>query len=193
MSAGHAIRAQDALISAARPIVAALVIILTVGHVRTSICGPKPAFSSEHFRTDIFEPKRFEARTPHEALCVACEPGRCKFVVLLVRSPKLGAYLAKKLGGAPVILMRGHGDTVVDDSVKRATVRAVHTEINARDQLEAMRLSNNINAMDDEELAYNTIENFDVERPWNNLKRYLLAGRMQTLALCQYCQHLARN
>ena len=188
MSAGHAIRAQDALISAARPIVAALVIILTVGHVRTSICGP-----NRHFRTDIFEPKRFEARTPHEALCVACEPGRCKFVVLLVRSPKLGAYLAKKLGGAPVILMRGHGDTVVDDSVKRATVRAVHTEINARVQLEAMRLSNNINAMDDEELAYNTIENFDVERPWNNLKRYLLAGRMQTLALCQYCQHLARN
>ncbi len=89
--------------------------------------------------------------------------------------------------------MRGHGDTVVDDWVKRATVRAVHTEINARVQLEAMRLSNNINAMDDEELAYNTIENFDVERPWNNLKRYLLAGRMQTLALCQYCQHLARN
>ncbi|MFM9969767.1 MAG: class II aldolase/adducin family protein [Burkholderiales bacterium] len=92
---------------------------------------------------------------------------------MLVRTPKLGAYLAKILGNAPVVLMRGHGDTVVGDTVKRATVRAAYTEINARVQLEAMRLSNHINAMDEAELAYNSIENFDVERPWDNFKRKL--------------------
>jgi ribulose-5-phosphate 4-epimerase/fuculose-1-phosphate aldolase len=92
---------------------------------------------------------------------------------LLVRTPQLGAYLAKKLGEAPVILMRGHGNTVVADSVKRAAVRAIYTEINARVQLEAMRLNPNITSMDEAELAYNTIENFDVDRPWDNFKRKL--------------------
>lgn len=92
---------------------------------------------------------------------------------IMVRTPKLGAYLAKKLGNAPVILMRGHGNAIVGDSVKRATVRAVYTEINARVQLEAMRLSNSINSMDQTELDYNTVENFDVDRPWDNFKRKL--------------------
>jgi HCOMODA/2-hydroxy-3-carboxy-muconic semialdehyde decarboxylase len=96
---------------------------------------------------------------------------------LLVRTPKLGAYLAKKLGTAPVILMRGHGNTVVADSVKRATVRAIYTEINARVQLEAMRLNANITSMDAAELAYNTIENFDVDRPWDNFKRKLMEAQ----------------
>ena len=84
---------------------------------------------------------------------------------IMVRTPKLGACLARQLGNAPVILMRRHGNTVVADSVKRATVRAVYSEINARVQLEAMRLSSTIIALDEAELAYNTIENFDVDRP----------------------------
>ena len=98
---------------------------------------------------------------------------------MLVRSPELGAYLAKKLGPAPVILMRGHGNAVVGDSVRRATVRAVYTEINARVQLEAMRLGGTITPMDEAELAYNTIENFDVERPWDNFHRKLMEARRQ--------------
>ena len=96
---------------------------------------------------------------------------------IMVRTPALGAYLAKKLGGAPVILMRGHGNTVVGDSVKRATVRAIYTEINARVQLESMRLCSNIIAMDEAEIAYNTIENFDVDRPWDNFERKLREAR----------------
>jgi ribulose-5-phosphate 4-epimerase/fuculose-1-phosphate aldolase len=60
----------------------------------------------------------FEVREAHDG---ATERG------IMVRTPKLGAYLAKKLGSAPVILMRGHGNAVVGDSVKRATVRAVYT------------------------------------------------------------------
>ena len=92
---------------------------------------------------------------------------------IMVRTPKLGAYLARVLGTAPVVLMRGHGNAVVGDTVKRATVRAVYTEINARVQLQAMSLGNGINPMDEAELAYNTVENFDVDRPWDNFKRKL--------------------
>ena len=73
--------------------------------------------------------------------------------------------------------MRGHGNAVVADSVRRATVRAVYTEINARVQLEAMRLSASITPMDQPELDYNTIENFDVERPWDNFRRKLEEAR----------------
>ncbi len=75
--------------------------------------------------------------------------------------------------------MRGHGNAVVADSVKRATVRAVYTEINARVQLEAMRLSGTANPMDQAELDYNTVENFDVEQPWNNFRRKLEEVRRQ--------------
>jgi HCOMODA/2-hydroxy-3-carboxy-muconic semialdehyde decarboxylase len=43
---------------------------------------------------------------------------------MLVTTSALGAFLAKKLGDAPAILLRGHGDAVVGTSVKQAVVRA---------------------------------------------------------------------
>ena len=92
---------------------------------------------------------------------------------MLVRSAMLGSALAKKLNNNPVVLMRGHGITVVADSVKRAAVQAVYTQIDAQVQLAAMQLNKNIVSMDAKELAYNHIENFDVERPWSNFKNKL--------------------
>lgn len=96
---------------------------------------------------------------------------------MLVTNGKLGAYLAQQLGNAPVILMRGHGDTVVGDSVKQATVRAVYTEIDARILLQALQLSPNVVALDEIELAHNARENFDVGRPWENFLRKLKQRR----------------
>jgi HCOMODA/2-hydroxy-3-carboxy-muconic semialdehyde decarboxylase len=92
---------------------------------------------------------------------------------MMVTNSKLGAFLAKKLGNAPVILMRGHGDTVVGDSVKQATVRAVYTEIDARILLAALQLSPTVVSLDEAELRHNTRENFDVDRPWDNFRRKL--------------------
>lgn len=92
---------------------------------------------------------------------------------MMVTNPTLGAYLAKVLGDAPVVLMRGHGDTVVGDSVRQATVRAVYTEIDARILLQALQLSPTVISLDEAELRYNTTENFDVERPWENFRRKL--------------------
>ena len=92
---------------------------------------------------------------------------------MLVRDSRLAAALAQKLGRSPVVLMRGHGHCVVADSVRRATVQAVYTEMNARVLQAALQLSKNITYMDEKEIAYNAIENFDLERPWENLKSRL--------------------
>jgi ribulose-5-phosphate 4-epimerase/fuculose-1-phosphate aldolase len=92
---------------------------------------------------------------------------------MLVRNAMLGAALAKKLGNNPVVLMRGHGMTVVADSIKRATVQAVYTQIDAQAQLAAMQLNKNITSMDEKELASSQVENFDLDRPWDNFKNKL--------------------
>lgn len=59
---------------------------------------------------------------------------------LLIRNSQLGAGVAKVLGDGNVVLMRGHGSTVVGDRLKQAVFRAVYTENNAKLQAEAMRL-----------------------------------------------------
>jgi HCOMODA/2-hydroxy-3-carboxy-muconic semialdehyde decarboxylase len=96
---------------------------------------------------------------------------------VLVLNEKLGDGLAKTLGPHPVVLMRGHGETVVGRSVREATVRALYTHINALAQHAAMALSPDITALDDAELATNAAENFDADRPWQNYKSRLPAGR----------------
>jgi ribulose-5-phosphate 4-epimerase/fuculose-1-phosphate aldolase len=96
---------------------------------------------------------------------------------VLVLNAHLGDALARALGANPVVLMRGHGETVVGRSVREATVRAIYTHIDALAQHAALALSPNITALDDEELATNAAENFDADRPWQNYKSRLPAGR----------------
>ncbi|HVB80487.1 MAG TPA: class II aldolase/adducin family protein [Candidatus Binataceae bacterium] len=59
---------------------------------------------------------------------------------LLIRNRALGAALAKSLGQGSVVLMRGHGCTVVGSTVRHAVFNAVYTEIGAALQSEAMSL-----------------------------------------------------
>lgn len=59
---------------------------------------------------------------------------------MLVLNPRAGAALAQKLGNRNVVLMRGHGMTVVGANVRRATYNAIYTQINARAEMEALRL-----------------------------------------------------
>ncbi len=96
------------------------------------------------------------------------QPADAKERGMLVRTAPLGASLAKTLGQSPVVLMRGHGMTIVADSARRVAFQAVYTQINANMQFQAMLLNRNVNAMDAQELKYNPTENFDVERPWDN-------------------------
>jgi len=89
-----------------------------------------------------------------------------------VTNEKRGAALAKELGNGPVILMRGHGDTVVGHSIKQAVVFAVYIDTDARMQTQAMLLSHHIVTLNQAELFGEN--EFDINRPWE----YMLAKTM---------------
>ena len=59
---------------------------------------------------------------------------------MLITDQKRGAALAQSLGESAVVLMRGHGSTVVGTSLRQVVFRAIYTEVNARLQTEAIRL-----------------------------------------------------
>jgi ribulose-5-phosphate 4-epimerase/fuculose-1-phosphate aldolase len=86
---------------------------------------------------------------------------------MLIRNKALGAALAKKLGNGTVVLMRGHGDTVVGNSIKTAVFHAIYTEVNARLETEAIRLGGTITYLNEVEAARIGVENDEgVDRPW---------------------------
>jgi ribulose-5-phosphate 4-epimerase/fuculose-1-phosphate aldolase len=85
---------------------------------------------------------------------------------LLIRNPPLGAALASVLGDANVVLMRGHGSTVVAPTLKQVVFRAIYTELNARLQAEAMRLGEVEYLTVDEARATMETNEGQVDRPW---------------------------
>ncbi len=72
---------------------------------------------------------------------------------LLISNRELGKALAEKLGANSVVLLRGHGNAVVGDSVRMAVYRAVYTEANAKLLLQAKMLGGPINYLAPEEAA----------------------------------------
>ena len=98
---------------------------------------------------------------------------------MLIRNPELGAAVARKLGTSAVVLMRGHGNVVVGDSLKQVVFRAIYTEINARLQAEAQRLGGGeVGFLNAEEAAQATATNNAVlGRPWELWKQQALRPR----------------
>lgn len=86
---------------------------------------------------------------------------------LLISSNALGRALAEMFDGAEIVLMRGHGSTVVGDSIQRAVYRAIYAELNARYQLEASRLGE-VNFLTEAEgrACVETVEG-QMQRPWD--------------------------
>jgi ribulose-5-phosphate 4-epimerase/fuculose-1-phosphate aldolase len=97
---------------------------------------------------------------------------------MLIRTPELGAALARTLGVAPVALMRGHGDVVVAGSLQEAVFRAIYTEVNARLEAEALRLGQGqVVFLNEEEAAKATATNAGVlVRAWDLWKTRALAA-----------------
>jgi HCOMODA/2-hydroxy-3-carboxy-muconic semialdehyde decarboxylase len=97
---------------------------------------------------------------------------------MLIRTPELGAALARTLGAAPVALMRGHGDVVVASSIQEVVFRAIYTEVNARLEAEALRLGQGqVVFLNDEEAAAATKTNAGVlVRAWDLWKARALAA-----------------
>jgi ribulose-5-phosphate 4-epimerase/fuculose-1-phosphate aldolase len=110
----------------------------------------------------------FEVRDAYGA--AAAERG------MLVLNSTLGKALATKLGQNPVVLMRGHGETVVGRSVKEAAVRTLYTNIDARAQTAAMSFGSKFVVLDDDEVAAYAKEERP-DRPWDNYKERMLRAQ----------------
>jgi len=97
---------------------------------------------------------------------------------LLIRDRPLGEALARSLGKCNCVLMRGHGMTVIGDSVVEAVFRAIYTEMNARLQIQASQLEGPIEFLSDEEGRRSTAANRGtLERPWELWKKRALSRR----------------
>jgi ribulose-5-phosphate 4-epimerase/fuculose-1-phosphate aldolase len=86
--------------------------------------------------------------------------------VLIIMNPKQGAALARALGSHAVLLLARHGAVVVGSSLKQVVWRAIYSESNARQQLDALRLGS-IKYLSDAEVAYSIATMPpDPERAW---------------------------
>jgi len=95
---------------------------------------------------------------------------------LLVRDREMGSALAGTLGPCPCVLMRGHGMTVVGDSLPEVVFRAVYTAMNAKLQTQAGQLEGPIEFLSDAEGRLATASNRPtIERPWQLWKEKALA------------------
>ena len=90
---------------------------------------------------------------------------------MLVLSNEVGAALARSLGAGPLVLMRGHGETVVGRTIKEVVFRAIYSELNARLLLQAFQLTNTPVLLSEKEIALNRHEISDFGRPWDLWKR----------------------
>ncbi len=94
---------------------------------------------------------------------------------LLIRSRELGAALADTLANDRVVLMRGHGCTLVAENVRVAVFRSIYTELNARLLLQALQIGD-VNFLTPGEAEATRITNEgQVERPWQLWKAQALA------------------
>ena len=98
---------------------------------------------------------------------------------LLIRDSLLGAALAQSLGQSAAVLMRGHGSTVVGNTIRQAVFRAVYTEVGARLQSEAMRLGPVTYLTAEEAEATTATNNTQIDRAW---LLWLKAARNRSMA-----------
>jgi ribulose-5-phosphate 4-epimerase/fuculose-1-phosphate aldolase len=90
---------------------------------------------------------------------------------LLVRDIEQGRDLAVGLGDANVVLMRGHGCSVVGSTIKESTLTAVYLQISAAVQLQAMPLGNvrYLTPGETEKCTAMFYSDLSVDRAWENL------------------------
>ena len=85
---------------------------------------------------------------------------------LLIRSNDIGDILAQKLADHPLVLMRGHGMTVVGEDVRQAVFRAIYVEANARIQLATRQLGAATFLTPEEAMAADASNAGQIARAW---------------------------
>lgn len=86
---------------------------------------------------------------------------------LLIRDRRLGAALAQCLSDRTVVLMRGHGSTVVGTSIEQAVFRAIYTEMNAKLQAQALALGDPVYLNEEEAAKATQTNNGVMNRAWD--------------------------
>ena len=98
---------------------------------------------------------------------------------LFIRSPALGRALATSLGDKPAALMRGHGATVVADSLALVVARSIYLELNAKLQLQALTLAGpdgEVHYLSPDEAAAASTTLGDYRRSWQLWRATALAN-----------------
>jgi HCOMODA/2-hydroxy-3-carboxy-muconic semialdehyde decarboxylase len=85
---------------------------------------------------------------------------------MLIRSSALGVALARSLGDKPMVLMRGHGATMVGVSIAQAVYRSIYAALNAALQMEALRLGEPIYLEREEGRLAMVTNDGAVDRAW---------------------------
>jgi HCOMODA/2-hydroxy-3-carboxy-muconic semialdehyde decarboxylase len=95
---------------------------------------------------------------------------------MLIRTAPLGKALAQSLGDKTVVLMRGHGATMVGESIQEAVFRAVFATENATLQMQAHQLAigGEIEFLSEEEAAKSS-RGRNVPRSWTLWKHLITA------------------
>lgn len=94
---------------------------------------------------------------------------------LLINSQTLGRSLAQTLGSSTVALMRGHGSVAVGNSIKQVVYRAIYTELNAKLQLESMKIGTIEFLSEGEAQATAAMADVHLDRPWALWREKVLA------------------
>jgi HCOMODA/2-hydroxy-3-carboxy-muconic semialdehyde decarboxylase len=95
---------------------------------------------------------------------------------MLIRTLPLGTALAEKLGDKTVVLMRGHGATMVGESIPEAVFRAFYSMDNATVQMQAQLLAKDgeVEYLTEEEAAKSS-RGRNVPRAWSLWKHEMTA------------------
>lgn len=95
---------------------------------------------------------------------------------MLIRTPALGKALAATLGPKPLVLMRGHGATIVGNSVQQVVYRAIYAALNAALQMEALRLGTPIYLEAEEGAKAADTNDKALDRAWTLWEREVKGG-----------------
>ena len=90
---------------------------------------------------------------------------------MLVRTAEQGRALAASVGPGPAALMRGHGAVVVGASLAQVVGRSHYMEVNARIQVDAIRLGGVARPLDPEEVRLATRNLGEYDRAWDLWKQ----------------------
>jgi ribulose-5-phosphate 4-epimerase/fuculose-1-phosphate aldolase len=90
---------------------------------------------------------------------------------MLISNNSLGDALARTMGNSPAAILRGHGSVVTGNSIMQAVWRAVFAEVNARLQLESIRLGPINFLMPEEAKKASDLNDSQMPRAWNLWKR----------------------